>query len=213
MTMKKLNPTLRQGTPWIPAILFLIGLGVLISCTKKVDDDSAGARLFVADSVYVQRGNLIVAGTFDTLRKSLFQAISSQNFEAAITFCREQAYPITATYADTVDIRRTALRVRNLNNRPDSLELAVLIEMGNQVQAAQTPDPKIVRKPSSGEIHFFKPILLQPMCLNCHGTPGQQIQNNTLARIQQLYPNDQAVNFREGDLRGIWHITFYADKE
>jgi hypothetical protein len=51
------------------------------------------------------------------------------------------------------------------------------------------------------------------MCLNCHGTPGKHIQDATLTKIQQLYPEDRAVNFKEGDLRGLWHIIFNVQKE
>ena len=75
------------------------------------------------------------------------------------------------------------------------------------------PKLKVIRPGSSDEIHFFKPILLQAMCLNCHGSPGQDIQSPTLARIQQLYPDDRAVNFKEGDLRGVWHIIFKSPKK
>ncbi len=46
------------------------------------------------------------------------------------------------------------------------------------------------------------------MCLNCHGTAGVQVKENTLAKIHQLYPEDRAMNFKEGDLRGVWHIIF-----
>jgi hypothetical protein len=49
--------------------------------------------------------------------------------------------------------------------------------------------------------------------MNCHGTPGKHIQDATLTRIQQLYPEDRAVNFKEGDLRGLWHIIFNVQKE
>ncbi|HLT80801.1 MAG TPA: DUF3365 domain-containing protein [Cyclobacteriaceae bacterium] len=180
--------------------------GILLTaapgCSKRAESND----VVLHDSVYIAQGDRIVAMTFDTLRKSLQGAIAQGNFEGAIAFCREQANPVTATYADSFKIRRTALRVRNPDNRPDSLELAVLIAMGNEMQAARQPGVKVVR--TSNEIHFFKPILLQAMCLNCHGTPGQQIADRTLTRIAELYPADQAVNFKEGDLRGAWHITF-----
>jgi hypothetical protein len=48
---------------------------------------------------------------------------------------------------------------------------------------------------------------MQGMCLSCHGK-REQIPAPTLNAINQLYPNDKAFDFKEGDLRGIWHITF-----
>jgi len=193
---------------------FVIAITMLAGCTeKKLGNERGAANKSMADSVYVQLGTHIVAITFDTLRSSLVKAISSQGIDGAVAFCNEKAYPITATYADSVVIRRTALRYRNPNNKPDSLELLVLGEMEGLVKSAKIPNSKLVRHSSTGEIHFFKPILLQAMCLNCHGTPGQQIQKTTLARIHQIYPDDRAVNFKEGDLRGLWHIIFNVQKE
>lgn len=187
----------------IGAVLWAVSSG----CSKRPDS----SENFLHDSVYVEQGERIVAMTFDTLRSSLQYAIAQGNFDGAIAFCREKAYPLTSTYADTFTLRRTALRVRNPDNRPDSLELAVLIAMGNDLQAARPPQVKIVR--TNNEIHFFKPIILQAMCLNCHGIPGQQIADRTLSRIRQLYPADRAVNFKEGDLRGAWHIIFARSKQ
>lgn len=185
-----------------PVVLICVGVVVFSGCERRTHT----TNIYLHDSVYVAQGNRVVAHTFDTLRKALQNAIAQGNFEGAITFCREQAYLITSSYADTFRIRRTGLRVRNPHNRPDSLELAVLIGMGNEMQAGRQPGVKIVR--TSNQVHFFKPILLQGMCLNCHGMPEQQIAESTLTRIRELYPGDQAVNFREGDLRGAWHITF-----
>ncbi len=180
-----------------------------MSCTQnKVNDETAAVKEPIPDSVFIKKGNEIVALTFDTLRNSLLHAISSQGVEGAITFCNENAYPITATYADSVVIRRSALRYRNPKNRPDSLERLILDEMNQQVLSAGKPGTKIVRSNSGGEIHFFKPIVLQPMCLNCHGAPGKEIAAATVTKIQELYPEDRAVDFKEGDLRGVWHIVF-----
>lgn len=185
---------------------------MLISCTRKNDTKNEHEKEPIPDSVYSKAGNRIVALTFDTLRNSLLHAIRSQNVDGAIAYCNEQAYPITAIYSDSVIIRRTSLRIRNHQNSPDSLEHFMLNFMGEQMKTMKMPDTKIVRSKSTKEIHFFKPILLQPLCLNCHGTPGKQIQNSTLAKIQVLYPNDQAFDYKEGDLRGIWHIVFNPQK-
>lgn len=193
------------------SFIVLTAAGVILlaassGCTRRTETNP----FVLHDSVYVSQGDRIVAMTFDTLRRSLQGAIAQGNFEGAIAFCRAQAHPVTSTYADTFRIRRTALRVRNPDNRPDSLELAVLIAMGNEMQGGRQAGVKVVR--TTNKIHFFKPIVLQAMCLNCHGAPGQQIADPTLSRIRELYPADQAVNFREGDLRGAWHITFDQSK-
>ena len=185
---------------------------MLVSCTRSDLRKGDESNDSISDSVYTREGNIIVALTFDTLRNSLLHAIRSQNVDGAIAFCNEQAYPVTATYSDSVIVRRTALRFRNPNNSPTSLERSILLTMSNQMKTEKIPDTKIIRSDSTKEVHFFKPILMQPLCLNCHGIPGEQIQNSTLTKIQQFYPSDQAVGYKEGDLRGVWHIIFNPQK-
>lgn len=185
-------------------------LVALVFCcsTRKEDVERTDTKGFIADSVYLQEGNKIVSLTFDTLRNSLVNSIKTQGIEGAISFCNQSAYPITSIYADSVVIRRTSMRVRNSNNKPDSLELLILEEMNELMRSSNMPTTKVVRQKSTGEIHFFKPIILQAMCLNCHGTPGVQIQKSTLGKIRELYQDDRAVSYKEGDLRGVWHIIF-----
>jgi hypothetical protein len=59
-----------------------------------------------------------------------------------------------------------------------------------------------------GMVHYFKPILLQPLCLNCHGNEELDISPAVLAMLKKEYPEDKATGFAAGDLRGMWHITF-----
>ena len=208
----KLNEKEKYGSRFM-LILFLASVSFMLSnCTKKNLVNEQESKEPVADSVYVRVGNDIVAHTFDTLRNSLLQAIKSQRIEGAIAFCNEQAYPITDLFADSVIVRRTALLFRNPANAPDILERFVLNSMSEQMKVTKMPDVRLIRSDSTEEIHFFKPILLQPLCLNCHGMPGKQIKRATLVKIQQLYPNDHAINFKEGDLRGVWHLIFNSQK-
>ena len=211
--MKTIYRTQSDARKRFPVVGLLVLVLVAASCGKNQPEIKTAEKEPIPDSVYTKKGNEIVALTFDTLRNSLLSAIKTQGIEGAISFCNDKAYPLTATYADSVVIRRAALRYRNAENKPDSLEQLTLDEMSATLLSGGKPTPKVVRHPATHEIHFFKPIILQPMCLNCHGAPGKQIQPATLARIQQLYPDDRAVDFKEGDLRGVWHIVFKSQQE
>src|SRR5690606_3945094 len=123
-------------------------------------------------------------------------AIGQHGFDSAISFCNQEAYTLTHIYGDSVIIKRTAARVRNSDNAPDSLEQAVWLAIHSSILEGNKPGNQLIRKPDSYEVHYFKPILLQPMCLNCHGDPQKEIQPTTLTKIQQLYPHDQAVGFK-----------------
>jgi hypothetical protein len=47
-------------------------------------------------------------------------------------------------------------------------------------------------------------------CLACHGS-GDEITPSVRAAISRDYPQDQAIDFQEGDLRGAIVVTFQAD--
>jgi hypothetical protein len=59
----------------------------------------------------------------------------------------------------------------------------------------------ITKSDGSKEFHFAKPIVLQPMCVACHGGP-EQISPEVKSKLSELYPNDKAVNYQPGQLRG-----------
>jgi hypothetical protein len=190
-------------------ILSVLIFSVTLSgCRRNIDEVTDQTH----DSVYVKQGNMIVSATFDSLRNSLLRAIGTQGFEGAITYCNVNAFVLTNTYADSVSIERTALRYRNPKNKPDSLEQVILESMTSELKPGAVPGTKIIRDDLNGEIHYFKPIMMQAMCLNCHGKPNDQINEKTSTRIRQLYPRDRAVDFKEGDLRGVWHIIFSPRK-
>lgn len=58
-----------------------------------------------------------------------------------------------------------------------------------------------------GKTAFYAPIITNSLCLNCHGRVDEiGVENYSI--IKALYPEDKAVDFGVGDLRGIWSITF-----
>ena len=61
----------------------------------------------------------------------------------------------------------------------------------------------------SDNIVYYKPIKIgMPTCLKCHGKPGIDIDQKTLATIDSLYLKDLARNYEAGNLRGLWKIEF-----
>lgn len=184
-------------------MLAAIAALVLGACARQKTDNSEQVNI-VPDSVYISEGNQLVSITFDTLRNSLLAAIGAHGFPYAISFCNEHAQPLTELFEEKgISVRRAALRYRNPLNELDSLEKAVFSEF-----ETNGPSTRLIR--TNGEVHFIKPIMMQAMCLNCHGTPGEHIQAETMAAIQGKYPHDQATGFADSDLRGIWHVVFPA---
>ncbi len=153
------------------------------------------------------KGDSVVTRSFDTLRKTLLRTIGEKGFAGAVGFCKEQALPLTNTYGNEgISIKRTSSRLRNPANAPDSLEARIL----SQLQSLKNKNLPLIDflVPDDNGYHYFKPIVIQAMCLNCHGDRSTQIKTDTWNAIAQQYPADSAFNYKEGDLRGIWHVTF-----
>jgi hypothetical protein len=58
-----------------------------------------------------------------------------------------------------------------------------------------------------GTSGYVEPILLQSPCLACH---GDALAPEVAARIGELYPEDRAVGFQVGDLRGVFWVELPA---
>lgn len=110
----------------------------------------------------------------------------------AIETCSNKAPEIAASLSvDGVIMGRSSHKLRNPENAPpDWLEPvaeSVLVDLGD------------------GRYGYAEPIFIQPLCLTCH---GEELAPDIAARIEALYPDDQATGFREGDFRGVFWVEF-----
>lgn len=157
--------------------------------------------------LYLQRGDSIANATFDTLRKSLLQAIETKGVAGAVRFCNIHALPITSSLAkDGITIQRVAERFRNPANALDSLDNKQW-QMFAQLKARGDSLSSVIKETANAFV-FYKPIIMNPLCGNCHGNKTMGIQPEVLAVIDSLYPEDKAFGFVKGDIRGLWKITF-----
>jgi hypothetical protein len=157
---------------------------------------------------YIRKGDSLSKLTFDTLRNTLLRKILSDGVPGAVRFCQVSAGDLTGTYTnEELEITRTSMRYRNNSNKPDSLSFSILEKMQAEKDKGAAP-VSLVLKDDKGVVHFYKPILMQAMCLNCHGSVPGQVQPDVLGVIDSLYPGDLARQYKEGELRGAWHIRF-----
>ncbi|GAB4481853.1 MAG: hypothetical protein OHK0057_37050 [Thermoflexibacter sp.] len=165
------------------------------------------------EQIYVERGNQLVKLTFDTLSASLKNAIQKEGIAGALKFCNINAYALTNMYAegDEAIIKRASTKNRNATNAADSLETMILAQYEQEKSSSAELLPKVVTK---GKIvHYFKPILVQVLCLNCHGEVGKGIDEKNYQVIKTLYPADKAVGYQLNDLRGVWHIQWKRNQQ
>ncbi len=151
-----------------------------------------------------------VRGAADALGQGLMQALLAQlnanGPEAALAFCADSAQMLTADYQrEGLDVHRTSLKVRNPRNAPDSVEVRVLdLLAARHAEGTLTPEYVELRRLATGarELRYFRPIRVAAGCLTCHG-PSDAIAPSIKAVLAERYPEDAAVGYAEGDLRGV----------
>ena len=128
----------------------------------------------------------------------LTAALDAGDPSAAIAVCKEKAPTAAENVQQTygVAIGRTSHKVRNpATLAPDWAQPYVDDMVG---------DPTYLVGPS-GELGALLPIKLRAECGMCHG-PAEEIDESIMAAIAEAYPDDQAVGFVEGDLRGWFWV-------
>jgi hypothetical protein len=166
--------------------------------------ESTGAESVDSASLAVARDAATALG--QGLMKELLARLDSFGPDSALAFCADSAQALTSRYQRAgVDVHRTSLRLRNPSNAPDSAEARVLAYLETLKTAGTLPSEFVeVRRSGNGtrELRYFRPVTIAAGCLNCHGNV-EQIKPSIRAVLVERYPNDQAVGYAEGDLRGV----------
>jgi hypothetical protein len=193
----------------------LLSLIVLVACSKKEEEPipepiiKAEQRTYSeSEQRYLAIGDSITTLAAEKLKGELMKAISEGGYEHAIQFCNLNALSFTSIVVDgtSMTIKRASDDFRNPKNRPDDLEKGVIFDYTYDVHVGEAPQPLLLT--AEGKLHYFKPIIVQSFCLSCHGTPGEELSKDLYAKIKELYPEDTAIRYKSGDLRGILHLVF-----
>ena len=164
-------------------------------------------------SDYLKKGLFIAKSSGKTLKSKLTAAVDKGGIQNGINTCNDVAQKMmdSLSVVYSAKIKRTTLKLRNEKDKPDQEELAVLSEYSKEMNSGVKPKPK-VKQLASGEIRFYAPIVIEKVCLNCHGKIGENVKPQNYDVIKKHYPNDEAIDYKEGDLRGVWSITFQDKK-
>jgi len=186
-------------------VTLLIATAIFVASCSSQQQKAAELSQSIDTFALLLKGDTISAQVQKVLLSNVMQAIKAGGPEYAVTFCNERAMPLTDSLAKANNcmIQRVSDKYRNPANKLTEYDQ----EIWKQLNSSTPANPILVAE--NGKMVFYKPIeIAMASCLTCHGTAGKEINEKTAKIISEKYPNDLATGYEEGDLRGLWKITF-----
>ncbi|MDO9224539.1 MAG: DUF3365 domain-containing protein [Pseudomonadota bacterium] len=148
------------------------------------------------------------AGLLQTLGGELKTSMTAGGPAVAIGVCKERAPKIADEAAQKTGfaIKRASPKNRNPKAVPDAWEAAALASLEQRLAAGEKPETldmsAVVDTPDGKLFRYAKALPTQAVCLNCHGDPDK-LSPEVKAKLAAEYPDDKAVGYSAGMLRGI----------
>jgi hypothetical protein len=176
----------------------------LVTLTANATDPAATA------DAQISQARTAVNALQTELQSALQTALREGGPIAAIEVCQLRALPITAKIGEQqkLQIRRTALKLRNPANAPDDWEAQQLADFAARAERGESLATMETVSHVNGEFRYMKAIPTGAICTGCHGT---QIAEPLANALKQRYPADQATGFAADDLRGAFSVHIPAE--
>jgi len=151
-----------------------------------------------------QQAKQVISGFAKDLKHVLMSTMQSDGPVAAISVCNVSAPNIAQQHSQSPwQISRSSLRVRNPDNTPEPWLEKIMQEFASrhsQGEAISSIETSVTHEDSW---FFVKAIPTAKPCLACHGS---NLQPEVERKLAELYPNDQATGFSQGDIRGVFVV-------
>jgi len=195
-------------------VLSLLGIG-LTSCntsekpTETEEETPLPSEESMPDTLVHQEAKKISQEAFAALSGALQKAIAEGGVINALDVCKTQANTLTGDVGKTnnAEVKRIAIRYRNPENAVNGTEMQLFEDWSAQISRKEEPAAVVLHE-GENRIWYGAIRIGNPLCLQCHGEPGKDIAEATLAQLRSSYPDDRATGFAMGDLRGAWKISF-----
>ena len=171
----------------------------------------AVASAFAQEPAWVNEARKVAGSVPPRLLAVLTEEIGKTGLEGAILVCRDKAPQLAKAASDETDwnVRRVSLKNRNPRAVPDAWERAALEDFDRRAAAGETPatleKAELVNEGGQQSYRYLRALPTQPLCLGCHGSP-EQLTPAVKEKLKALYPDDKAVGYRPGEIRGAMTI-------
>ncbi len=154
----------------------------------------------------VKEARATIKSLFDQLVAELKSSMEAGGPENAIKVCNTKAPEIAEKMnaKSSIKISRVSLNNRNPENAPTEWQKEVLLKFEARKKAGEDVENMDHSEVVGDEFRYMKAIPTQIVCLKCHGS---EIDPKVAAKIDELYPEDKAKNYKQGDIRGAFYVT------
>jgi len=171
--------------------LLPLALLAVVACSKTSEKPAV-----VIEPIPVETAQALIGQFMGGLVGQLTAAIEENGPAGAVGVCSTSAPQLGAELSKgEYTIRRVGTRVRNAKtNTPTEMEL--------QVMQSLSKESPIYQGEIDGHAVYMKGVFIPgPLCLTCHGQ-AEEIPEDVKQILAERYPQDAAVGYAVGDLRG-----------
>jgi hypothetical protein len=181
----------------------LLVLGSVLACAAS----PRGSQAYRAEAApaalakAVASADAAIAALQKRLGTRLFEELEKGGVLLAVRVCRDEAQSLTAAVAreQGIAVGRTSHRLRNPSNAPPAWA-AELVRAAEGKKAADVEAWVVELKDKVG---VLRPIPTAGLCTKCHGE-AEGLAPELRSFLASRYPEDRAVGFQEGELRGFF---------
>jgi hypothetical protein len=137
-----------------------------------------------------------------TIHGSVVSAAKERGEVAAMGVCVDTKVASEIHKLKGVTVGRSSLRLRNPHNAGPKWVQEFLKKDGEQKTVDLKSITEIVDVDGVQTAHFLRRIRVEKGCLGCHGAKAD-LAPDVVAHLAKNYPQDKAVGYSEGELRGV----------
>lgn len=144
----------------------------------------------------------------DQIRSELVKEMERSGPLRAVIVCKYSAPELTSAISRQAGYRVTRVSLRPRNpalGTPDAWEQQVMLDFERRLAKGEKIETlehfEVVSEPMGRFYRYIKAIPMVPACMVCHGS-NENISEALKSQIGIEYPNDRAVDFKPGQMRG-----------
>jgi hypothetical protein len=167
----------------------------------------SAACALAADEPWIAQARTVAVSVPPRLLQVLTDTIAKSSAADAVSVCQDIAPKLAKAASEQSgwQVRRVSLRNRNPKAVPDAWERETLEDFDRRAAAGEAPaglerfsievvDGKPLQR-------YMRALPTQGLCLSCHGAT-EQLAPGVAERLKALYPDDRAVGYGLGQVRG-----------